>query len=626
MTVEARLRLCEAVMSTTGDFVCLLDPSARFIYANAAFVDRWGLSQVAGKSFFELDYPVDLGRRHEEEVEQVISTKEPLQGVVASASDAGQAHYFEYDVRPLLDNEERVEAVAIIGREITQERELRRRKATQERLLRTLKAAKLVVWEWDTDKEELITYPSAKDTEGAPFSEALDREWSEYAEVHPEDEAELRRKQKRALETGESYRHEYRLRHPEREEWRWLEDVGKAVEDEQGRRLVGVLRDVTASRRTKERLEGVSEESKRCFRMHEAIVSTTPDLAFVFSVDGRLLYANDATLAVSGRTWNEVVGKKLLNYGSDREASQEVDDDISRVVATKKPLRGERVYKGARGARVYEYIMSPVFDEDGEVEAVAGTARDVTEHRRAREKLEKAAEQKNRFLAVLSHELRNPLVPLRLGLHVLKGARSGGEKEERAYQTIERQIDQLTRLVDDLLDLTRISRNKLQLKKEELELNEVVEKSVEDHQALFSGHEVELVFESAEEEIFVDGDVSRIVQAVGNLLQNAVKFTDPGGVTQVWLESKPEDEEVEIHIRDDGVGIDPEEVCKLFRPFEQSDAARKNSSGGLGLGLALVKSVVEMHGGEVRAQSEGPGMGAEFVVRLPAKFGPKRGR
>jgi signal transduction histidine kinase len=226
-----------------------------------------------------------------------------------------------------------------------------------------------------------------------------------------------------------------------------------------------------------------------------------------------------------------------------------------------------------------------------------------------------ADRRKNEFLAVLSHELRNPLAPIRNSVYILNRATPGGEQARRAVAVIDRQATQLSNLVDDLLDVTRITRNKVRLQKQHLDLNQVVHRAAEDNRTFFERNEVRLSCDLAPAPVPVDADATRVAQMIGNLLQNAAKFTPHGGHAHISVAS--EDGEAVVRVVDNGVGMAPETVARLFQPFMQADQSLDRNKGGLGLGLALIKGLVEMHGGSIQAQSDGLGKGAAFVVRLP---------
>jgi PAS domain S-box-containing protein len=237
----------------------------------------------------------------------------------------------------------------------------------------------------------------------------------------------------------------------------------------------------------------------------------------------------------------------------------------------------------------------------------------------ANSRLVEADRRKNEFLATLSHELRNPLEPITNSLFVLDHAAPGGEQASRARQIIARQAAQLSSLVNDLLDVTRISRNKIQLQWERLDLDELVRRTVEDCRSLFERAGVHLAVVTPVRAVHVRADRTRIAQVVGNLLHNAAKFTPAGGRARVSVDVV--DGQAVVGVADDGVGMTPVTLARLFEPFMQATQSLDRSKGGLGLGLALVKSLVEQHGGSVHARSEGPGGGAEFTIRLPVDVG-----
>jgi signal transduction histidine kinase len=222
---------------------------------------------------------------------------------------------------------------------------------------------------------------------------------------------------------------------------------------------------------------------------------------------------------------------------------------------------------------------------------------------------------KDEFLGVLSHELRNPLAPIQNSLYILGRAEPGSDQARRAREVASRQLAHLTRLVDDLLDVTRIARGKIQLRRGDVDLAELVRRTGEDYRALLRERGLELVLEAPRAPVWGHGDEVRLSQAIGNLLQNAAKFTASGG--QVALALEVTDRMAEIHVRDSGAGIGPELLETIFEPFTQGEQTLARTEGGLGLGLALVKGIAELHGGTVRAMSPGKGEGSEFIVSLP---------
>jgi two-component system CheB/CheR fusion protein len=248
-----------------------------------------------------------------------------------------------------------------------------------------------------------------------------------------------------------------------------------------------------------------------------------------------------------------------------------------------------------------------------------GLRRALADERAAYRALHASDERKGQFIAMLSHELRNPLAPLRHALWLLDRATPGSEQALHARQIMARQVLHLTRLTDDLLDATRISRGKIQLQRARVDLADAVRHAVEDHRALFAARQVSLEVRVPPAPIWIDADRTRLGQILGNVLWNAAKFSDPGGRATVELAREAGGMFAAVRVHDQGIGIPPEVLPHVFEPFVQADRSLDRSRGGLGLGLSLVKAMVEQHGGTVSARSEGPGRGAELLIRLPVE-------
>jgi CheY-like chemotaxis protein/nitrogen-specific signal transduction histidine kinase len=246
---------------------------------------------------------------------------------------------------------------------------------------------------------------------------------------------------------------------------------------------------------------------------------------------------------------------------------------------------------------------------------LVGAVQDITGQKRTEEALHDADQRKNEFLAMLSHELRNPLAPIRNAVHILDKAAPGGAQARRAQRIIDRQVTHLARLIEDLLDVTRISRGKIELRCERLELNGLIRRTAEDHRSELAQGEIDFALEVTDVPLYVNGDPTRLAQVVGNLLQNAAKFTPAGGRVKLSLDAA--DGEAVIRLEDTGRGISADTLAHLFEPFVQGEKGLDRSRGGLGLGLALVKGLTELHHGKVSVHSDGVGRGAQFVVKLP---------
>ncbi len=280
-----------------------------------------------------------------------------------------------------------------------------------------------------------------------------------------------------------------------------------------------------------------------------------------------------------------------------------------------------RHFKTGAG-RWMAYKVLRLIDAAGQPAGFATVSQDVSERKRLADDLQRLAvdlsvadQRKNEFLATLAHELRNPLAPLVNMLEVLK--RSDGDLEmlKRAHDTIERQLGQMVRLVDDLLDLNRITHDRLELRQSEVELSSVIQHAVEVARPLIDSANHDLRVNLPAEPIYLNADPARLAQVFGNLLNNSSRYTQPGGT--ILVEAKRQDGEVVVTVKDNGAGIPPDKLASIFDMFTQVDRSPERSQGGLGIGLTLVKRLIEMHGGTVEPRSAGEGQGSEFVVRLP---------
>jgi PAS domain S-box-containing protein len=355
-------------------------------------------------------------------------------------------------------------------------------------------------------------------------------------------------------------------------------------------------------------------------RFFKAFSSSPVPMTITTADEGRWVVVNDAYLRLVEFSREELLTRCSAELGIIQADERE---KLARQLLESGCLHGveaELQTKGGRRRTVLYFVENIVLD--ARTHAVT-TLIDVTERRLAEDalkaanvRLEEADRRKDEFLAVLSHELRNPLAPITNCLYILDRVAAGSEQARRAKQTLDRQVAQLSIIVNDLLDVTRISRNKIELHKEQLELTEVIRQAVEDNRSFFERAGVHLELLPTTGVVPVIADRTRVMQAIGNVLQNSAKFTASGGHTQVSVAL--DGHEAFVRVSDDGVGLDGETRARLFQPFMQAEKTLARSQGGLGLGLALVKGLLELHGGSVTAASEGLGKGAEFVIRLPA--------
>jgi PAS domain S-box-containing protein len=372
-----------------------------------------------------------------------------------------------------------------------------------------------------------------------------------------------------------------------------------------------------ASERARHAVELVKvvAESERRRRLYETFLENSPDLAYVFGLDHRFTYANKVLLTMWGRSWDEAIGKSCLELGYEPWHAAMHDREIDQVIATRQPVRGEVPFNGTNGRRIYEYIFTPVLGVDGEVEAVAGTTRDITERKEAEEALLNADRRKDEFLAMLAHELRNPLAPIAAAAEVLQMRAADEALTRRTSQIITRQVRHMTGLINDLLDVSRVTRGLVTVGKTPLDLKSVVYSALEQTRPFIESQGHHLVLDLAADKASVLGDQKRLVQIITNLLSNAAKYTPPRGDIRVALQVDAD--ALILSVEDKGIGMPAELQPHVFELFTQAERTSDRTQGGLGIGLALAKNLTELHGGTITAYSPGKDLGSIFTVRLP---------
>ena len=330
--------------------------------------------------------------------------------------------------------------------------------------------------------------------------------------------------------------------------------------------------------------------------------------------------ANDSVCLLWGRTQQQVIGKPL--FEALPEAAGQGFEELLRgvlqtgktVIASELPSFIERT--GKQVTVYWTFVYEPLYEPDGTIDSVIVVATDMTEQKLAKLALTEASQRKDEFLAMLGHELRNPLAPLRNTLQLLQ--MSGGQDEtvDSSVALMTRQVDHLVRLVDDLLDMSRINQGKIELRRERLELGELIAHTTKAIRPLYEANNRHLLVSPLAAPVYLKGDSTRLAQALTNLLTNAAKYTNKGG--HVWLIVERAEGEVLVRVKDDGIGMTTEQLSRIFEMFFQVNTSLNRPHGGLGLGLVVVRRLVELHGGRVDAHSDGLNLGSEFVLHLPA--------
>ncbi|MBG6078002.1 PAS domain S-box protein [Polaromonas sp. CG_9.11] len=343
----------------------------------------------------------------------------------------------------------------------------------------------------------------------------------------------------------------------------------------------------------------------------DALITTDPR--------GIITDVNKQMEALTGCTRDELIGAPFKDYFTNPERAEA---GIKLVLGEGKVTDYELTARARDGKEtVVSYNATTFHNRDRKLRGVFAAARDVTERKRYEQSLQEADRRKNEFLAMLAHELRNPLAPIRNALQIIRltASRERQRPEDEAVRSasamMDRQVGQMVRLVDDLLDVSRISRGKIELRRGQIELASAVYHAAEAIRPQCKSMDQTLTVTLPPKPIFLNADSTRLAQVVGNLLNNAYKFTDKGG--QIWLTVECESKQAVIRVRDNGIGIAADQLPRIFEMFTQLDRSLERSQSGLGIGLTLVKSLVELHDGTVEVHSAGVGQGSEFTIRLP---------
>lgn len=393
-------------------------------------------------------------------------------------------------------------------------------------------------------------------------------------------------------------------------ERRPIDDSAAPIRDANGQIIGSVLvfRDVSDRKLADQKLR---ESDQR----YQAIGESIDFGVWVSDADGRNKYASDSFLRLVGMTQEEFSTSdwtKVL-HPDDAEATREAWERCVRMKA-----RWDREYRIYGRDGVWHHVLSrgvPITNEQGDVTSWVGINLDINRLKSVEAELRDADRRKDEFLATLAHELRNPLAPISNSLQILKQPSIDTGMLQQATEMMERQVHQLVRLVDDLLDVSRVMRGKIELRRERVELASVIGRAVEMVQPLLDARQHKLVQSIPSQSMVLDADPVRLSQVFGNLLINSAKYTDQNG--EIRLTVTKDEGIVVVKVSDNGIGIAPELLSEVFGLFVQADHSSVKAQGGLGIGLTLVKNLVEMHAGSVEAHSEGEGKGSEFVVRLP---------
>jgi PAS domain S-box-containing protein len=458
---------------------------------------------------------------------------------------------------------------------------------------------------WSAETYRILGYVPGSAASGARFREGLS----------PTDRDAVHAQVRRCIERLEPTETEYPIVRPDgsvRVLHAWFH--AERSPDGKTTHVFGTCQDITERKRAE-------LEVQRARAQLELVVESTPAFIARYDRERRLVWANKSYAARFGKKPEELAGIRLVELVGE-EAARVFEPLFERMLAGES-IQVELEVPYATGPRFVQLIAAPTLDAAGVADGGVAVLSDLTHRRqlerereRALVELQEADRHKDEFLGMLAHELRNPLAPILNGVEVLKNLRPGQEEVAREYHTIiARQALHMKRLLDDLLDVSRVSQGKVQLQQERVDLNVLLQQAVEATRPTIVEKRHTLALASTPQPLVLEADPTRIVQVFGNLINNAAKYTDDGG--HIAITSTLEDGEAVVSVRDDGVGMAPDLLTRAFDLFVQETRSLDRAQGGLGIGLTLVRTLVKMHGGSVRAFSEGPGRGSELVVRLP---------
>ena len=619
---EARHR---GVLANMGEAFTLFDRDFTILEINQAALQVVGLprDELVGRSHWDafpgtFDAPIGLMYR------TALAEQRPGSLEHLHEFPDGRRILFEVRAFPVADG------LAAFFRDVTAQRALDREAALAgERVQLALDAGAIVgTWVWDVADDRFIAdarFAASFDLDpelcqsGLPLGAVA-------ASVHAEDMPRVEVAIADALARGGPYRCEYRVRHQDGA-YRWVEANGRVERDAQGNpiRFPGVLLDIEDRRR-------MEAERDRVAALLRNFIEAVPGVVYAKDLDGRLIMANRGTADLLGLAPADFLGKTdrdVLGNPAQAEAVMDVDRRIMQSGIAEQ--LEESIQRADGSSALWWSTKAPMRDVDGKVIGLIGSSVEITDRKRAEdalrlseqraavamEALKQADQRKDEFLAMLAHELRNPLAPISTAAHMLRLAESRSPEVSSASEVIARQVGHLTRLVDDLLDVSRVTRGLVELELKPVDARAVVSAAVEQVRPLLQsrGHELRMALGAGP--VTVEGDSHRLVQVLSNLLNNAAKYTPQGGVIELGLHA--ENGQVVIQVRDNGVGIDPELLPRVFDLFTQAGRTPDRAQGGLGIGLALVRSMVQLHHGEIEAASLGLNRGSAFTVRLPQR-------
>jgi PAS domain S-box-containing protein len=600
--------LAKAIAEATDDIIFAKDLEGRYRFANPATLGVFGLApeEVIGRTDVEI-LGEDVARRLQATDRQVLATGQPTEMEEPVRRRDGSMRIFQTRKLALRGEDGSVVGVLGIARDITERKAAdQQRAAAQVKLEMGIQAAGLVMA--DIDYRTNLNHISA---ELARMLELGDGPLTVprqviFDSIHPDDRARYVDAIKRTLDPAGDGRLAIDVRAllPSGAV-RWLHiRLQILFEQVAGQRVpvrgICAARDVTPERVRERQLQAAQ-------RLTQSVIEGAGALVYAKDLQGRYILSNQAWRAMHALTpeqAQDMTDEQL--FGAEKAEELRVND--RRVVETGEPVTAQVRMTIEGRAAIVRSTKFPLYDENGQIYAICGVSTDITD-------VVEADRRKDEFIATLAHELRNPLAPIRTGLEILRRVGQLPPTAERTRTMMERQLTHLVRLVDDLLDVSRVSRGKVELRIRDITLEHVLNDALEACQPAITAAGHALAMELPHEPVHLRGDLTRLAQVFSNLVSNAAKYTPPGG--RIIVRAHCEPPEVVVEVEDNGRGIAHDMLGRVFDLFTQGRDSTQPSESGLGIGLWLVRRLVELHHGSIAAQSPGAGLGSTFVVRLP---------
>jgi PAS domain S-box-containing protein len=589
------------------------DAGGKYVFANEAAHKAFQTTpaKLYGKSDLEV-FPQETARRYRENDQAALASETGYQTVETLEHKDGTLHYSLVHKFPIPGADGAATLIGGMAIDITDRKQAEESLRASEERFRTLADhAPVGIFQTGPDGKTVFVNKSWCAMTGLSPSEAQGDGWTNA--LHPEDRRRVTAGWNLAVRKGIASEAEFRfVRHDGTVTWMQGNAVPLRSVDGELIGYIGTVADVT-QRKASEIALRESEERFRHMADH------APVMIWVTEADGQCTFLGKTWYDFTGRTPETSLGFGWIEavHPDDREAAKQAFLDANErhvVFGLEYRLRDKHGQ--------YHWVIDagmPRTGDDGQFLGFIGSVIDITDRKKYEEELREADRRKDEFLAVLAHELRNPLAPIRTGLELMRLAGDDSTAIEEVRTTMERQSQQMVRLIDDLLDVSRITRGAVELRKSRVELAAIVESAIETSRPLIEemGHKLEVTI--PKQPIVLEADATRLSQVISNLLNNAAKYTPRGG--HVGVSAERVEGMAIISVKDSGIGIPSEMLESIFDMFTQVDGSLERSHGGLGIGLTLVKRLVEMHGGSIEARSFGANQGSEFTVRLPAVVG-----